>query len=833
MTTRSALADLVRELAQMPGGETTVPVFDRHGDLVLRVVRGEIESLPAPKADVAVSGPGTYIEDEREEREQYRPGGATDWLRLEQPLNGWDDFFQLWLSNPTVSACVQIISQAMRYGGWELAPAQGADGKPIAQPSEADGAALHAFFSSCHPYLSMDQILGSILPALVLANRYLSEIAFNQIANERTPYGRQPGAIYPIPSQGRMRARLDEKGLFQSPAWAQLRQNTSQVGGAQKKPIYFDWEQILWLQLAGIVQRGIFTVSPVEMLRVPIGTNIHAGQYLHSFFTSGGKIGLVFTLPQGVANSKSIAESWARYISKAFSSSKTGFKSIVLHSGMTVDKAPSADKSGVELLDIQKFNRDDICAVFGVDPRLVAQERGGNLGGKGEREQAWYELITNAVLPRVKTVEEAITKQVIRQGFGITDWDFRLKSARINTSEESREIIARVYEKGFDLGIFDSRRLDDLNAARAELNPELAPLADLPASKAQLQPIYQYDLEAGDITINEHRGAKGLPPVSGGDAFVEFIEPVAPVAGQVRVAGSLFVRRFDTRRAKSMLADYEAELAAVVRDGLDSITGKLGKKLAEIYPAISLASARDDAAAAKALQKIDNFAPGGGPVIVDARKLMKGFFEKTLAATKEEVAALMKKAARAQLGDMDEEILTGGDVGDFIDLASDEFFDEVFGDLKGIAKKTFREGLSAGWSRKDFVQALTDKFGFLSETLVSTVVRTQATDFYNLARERVFKGSGGAVETVVFSAIIDDATTAVCLKLDNVTFRGLDDPALDAARPPLHWQCRSVLLPIMVGEEWEPTPKGRVQSAMKLIQVGFGKRSCAEHDHGV
>jgi len=40
--------------------------------------------------------------------------------------------------------------------------------------------------------------------------------------------------------------------------------------------------------------------------------------------------------------------------------------------------------------------------------------------------------------------------------------------------------------------------------------------------------------------------------------------------------------------------------------------------------------------------------------------------------------------------------------------------------------------------------------------------------------------------------------------------------------------CRSLLVPIMDGDTWTPTPQSQVQAALKLIQVGFGKRgACA------
>ena len=81
---------------------------------------------------------------------------------------------------------------------------------------------------------------------------------------------------------------------------------------------------------------------------------------------------------------------------------------------------------------------------------------------------------------------------------------------------------------------------------------------------------------------------------------------------------------------------------------------------------------------------------------------------------------------------------------------------------------------------------------------LETVVRTNATDAFN--RGRIIEGrqSGDLLQGFAYSAIIDERTTEVCQTLDGRVFKP-NDPALDSLKPPRHFNCRSILVPVVVG----------------------------------
>lgn len=89
---------------------------------------------------------------------------------------------------------------------------------------------------------------------------------------------------------------------------------------------------------------------------------------------------------------------------------------------------------------------------------------------------------------------------------------------------------------------------------------------------------------------------------------------------------------------------------------------------------------------------------------------------------------------------------------------------------------------------------------------LETIVRTNTTTAYNQGRLVSFRDPDVAdyMQGVQYSAILDSRTTSVCELLDGRIFR-VDDPDLDRLMPPNHFNCRSVIVPVMIDD---PVTKG-------------------------
>ena len=115
------------------------------------------------------------------------------------------------------------------------------------------------------------------------------------------------------------------------------------------------------------------------------------------------------------------------------------------------------------------------------------------------------------------------------------------------------------------------------------------------------------------------------------------------------------------------------------------------------------------------------------------------------------------------------------------------------------------------------VQGILDSEGIaLSETSLERYARTKFTEVMNRGRLEFFESSG-VVAAYQYSAIIDDVTTELCDSLHGKIFAAGTQPI-----PPLHFNCRSLLVPITKYEQWEADKKVGNQSIDKFIDDNIG-----------
>lgn len=120
-------------------------------------------------------------------------------------------------------------------------------------------------------------------------------------------------------------------------------------------------------------------------------------------------------------------------------------------------------------------------------------------------------------------------------------------------------------------------------------------------------------------------------------------------------------------------------------------------------------------------------------------------------------------------------------------------------------------------------QAVDDKGVLLEPARLETIIRTNLTDVYNQGRLVQGEQAEEFLEGWQYSAIIDGRTTEVCQALDGTTFEA-GDARVNSLRPPRHFNCRSVLVPIVVGETIDPDTlitEAKYNDAKTLSGKGF------------
>lgn len=168
---------------------------------------------------------------------------------------------------------------------------------------------------------------------------------------------------------------------------------------------------------------------------------------------------------------------------------------------------------------------------------------------------------------------------------------------------------------------------------------------------------------------------------------------------------------------------------------------------------------------------------------------------------------------------------------EFLDVLSEESFKTV-GDYtndmtkraRAIIVDAFKNGAAGG----ELIKVLREELGSASETWLRTVLRTKTTDVYNQARRSYWENDEIAKQIVTayqFSAIMDSRTSEVCSSLDEKIFSINED--IGRITPPLHFNCRSLLVPVTKFESFETS---KIPSVAKINDMGGGLKKFEEDD---
>jgi SPP1 gp7 family putative phage head morphogenesis protein len=156
---------------------------------------------------------------------------------------------------------------------------------------------------------------------------------------------------------------------------------------------------------------------------------------------------------------------------------------------------------------------------------------------------------------------------------------------------------------------------------------------------------------------------------------------------------------------------------------------------------------------------------------------------------------------------------------EFLDVIEAETFNFI-GDYEYNILKSVRTELIAaikdGKSVSAVLDDLDENLGGLSDTQIERFARTKHTEVMNNARVEFFD-STGVVAAYQYSAVLDDATSEICRGLHGKIFVAGDEPI-----PPMHFNCRSILVPITKYEDFKPTESIQGQSVDDFIEENKG-----------
>lgn len=186
------------------------------------------------------------------------------------------------------------------------------------------------------------------------------------------------------------------------------------------------------------------------------------------------------------------------------------------------------------------------------------------------------------------------------------------------------------------------------------------------------------------------------------------------------------------------------------------------------------------------------------PLNMEFKNFMKGAFHNAYnQAQKELFPRNEKKFAEI------EELLPE----EFIDIIEAEAF-KIVGDysihVTNKMKNELVQGIKNGVGERELLGRLKELGAEETDKWLKTVIRTKTTEMFNRGRKTYWETDEFAkqiVEAYQFSAIMDDRTSEVCASLDGHVYD--KGEFTNHIVPPLHFNCRSLLVPITKFEEYE------------------------------
>ncbi len=453
---------------------------------------------------------------------------------------------------------------------------------------------------------------------------------------------------------------------------------------------------------------------------------------------------------------------------------------------------------------------------------------------------------------RAVLADDVIGDQVIKR---LVDYNFGPQTAyprfvfRSLTDEAQNELL-RTWRELVRTGTV-RRAPDDERHIRQLLG---FPEREADADESPLNPRQVFSYHFGALTVNEVRAALGLEPVpwgeeraaaqavrrsgaadsgvptdeadpddkpeeadtgagdggEGDDGGRRFAQdgPFAGPAGQDAPELTAAERRVDFAQVARRLDAAEAEAAG-------ALEGAILELAAEVERRVRAGELADVAA----IQRLAVALPQ------DAFDVLLTALEREFQAGREDLRAEARKAIELRAVDVEPEAaleyLRGRVTLSFFALDAD-----VTAVIKGELLASLKAGIPVGETVDRLRTALAPfaaqpgRADLGRPARLDTIVRTITTEAYNHGRLIEARALGSAlVPGMQYSAVLDDRTTAICRSLHGKRFR-TDDPELGAFTPPNHYRCRSVLVPVTIGDPAASGPwitageKGEVATMM-------------------
>ena len=352
----------------------------------------------------------------------------------------FDVYESMYVQTSWVRAVVGVICKAVTARGYSIVPI-----KSNADPRNAE--ILTDFFTNCNPNDTLLEIIDDLTRDTYVTGNGLIEVVLG-------PDGK-PKELWSLDATT-MRVKADAHGHILGYV---------QIPDSRAGRVDFLPREVIHFKL-GSKGSTLYGLSPLASLVLPITVDKYSQIYNRSFFLNGAKVRGAFIMKDA---SPEQVERNREYMSARAKSPDMAHSDLVLEGDIEFKQISTSQKD-MEFLELREFTRNEILAVYGVPPSKVSIIETGNIGsGSGEQQtQTFYE---ETIAPFQVRVAEKLTKHIIRDGFGITDWAFAFNKRAID--EKAQAEIFGIYLQN---GVFSPAEVRSMVAPRMpELQKALNP----------------------------------------------------------------------------------------------------------------------------------------------------------------------------------------------------------------------------------------------------------------------------------------------------------------------------------------------------------------------
>jgi len=153
---------------------------------------------------------------------------------------------------------------------------------------------------------------------------------------------------------------------------------------------------------------------------------------------------------------------------------------------------------------------------------------------------------------------------------------------------------------------------------------------------------------------------------------------------------------------------------------------------------------------------------------------------------------------------------------EFLDLETFQYIGDWEYIVNSATQTRLRNALKDGKPLSQVINEIENDVRGLGQTSIDRFARTKTTEVMNRARVDEFEKSN-VVDGYQFSAVMDGRTTEICAGLHGKNFKKGTQPI-----PPLHFNCRSIVVPITIFEEYSPDKSVKVND--RIVQKADGSK---------